>query len=196
MAEIDTAAELILQPTVVAALVPASLALVTATITYTWTFLQARHQHISTRKRTIIALYTEIELNLRDIGDTLGSTDWDEIGRQIEQRQEYFPIYAVYSRNMRFYDRNHVEELDLPPTTLSAIVEFYSALNSVYITIDSIQSKVFAAISAKGRRQVLDDLAKSIKKSRSCGNRALHAMEITLPHDWLHRNGAPLRLTL
>ncbi len=194
MADIDAAATLIFNPTVVAALVPASIAVVTATATYTWTFLQGRQQYRSTRKRTIVALYTEIVLNLRDIRDTLGATEWEAIGEELETKN--VPIYIAYSRNMRFYERNHIEKLDLPPMMLSAVVEFYAALNSVYAQLDGIQGPVFGNISGKGRRQVLKDLAALTAKASTCGTRALHEMEITLPYDWLHKKGVPLRSAL
>lgn len=194
MTDINAAATLILNPTVVAALLLASIAVVTATATYTWTFLQGRQQYRSTRKRTIVAIYTEIELNLRDISDTLGATEWKTIARELEVKS--IPIYIAYSRNMRFYERNHIETLDLPPRMLSAVVEFYAALNSVYAQLDGIQGPVFANISGTGRRQVLEDLAALTVKASASGTRALHEIEISLPYDWLHNKGAPLRSAL
>jgi hypothetical protein len=172
LAELDAAATLLLQPAVIAALIPASVAILTATATYTWTFVQARRQHASTRKRTVIALCTEIVLNVRDLDETLGRTDWKKIAYEIEAKPR--PIYVVYSRNMRFYDRNHIEQLELPPLVLSAIVEFYSTLSSVYVQSDGIAGKVFPRISGQGRRQVLEDLGELVAKpSRTAGRHSI-----------------------
>ena len=84
---------------------------------------------------------------VRDLDETLGRTEWEKIAHEIEAKPK--PIYIVYSRNMRFYDRHHIEQLELPPLLLSAVVEFYSSLNSVYVQSDGIAGKIFPRISGR-----------------------------------------------
>lgn len=178
------------QPAVMAALVTVSGALITATATYIITQVQARRQQRSHRKRAIIALFTEILTNLRDLEQTLGATDFAALQSMMQERA--IPLHIVYTRNMRFFDSNKVEDLDLAPELLHLIVKFYTLLESIYAQLDAIRGRNFARISGPGRCRALAGLAEDVHRARSCGHRTIHRMETELPYAWLHPRGRRL----
>lgn len=171
------------QPAVVAAAV-------TAAGTYLVATLQKRRESAGRRKRAIVGLHAEILSNMRDLEQTLGQTDFQALGERM--RFGARPLHFTYTRNMRFFERNPLEELDLPTSVLHAVVEFYATLESVYSQLDGLRSETFRQISGAGRVLVLQGLGDDTGYALAFGRRAIYLMETELPVEWFHRGGQRL----
>jgi hypothetical protein len=159
-----------------------------------------RHDERIARRKYLLALCTEIELNTDSLDLAIRSIPTTNAFRQFLQsgpskaaaagdpaRPQQPPIepdcyrpHLINNYLNLVFKQNIGVLADMPDRLIRSIIDFYGKLDWIDIIVDSIEKQSFASISVHGREAIVERLRIAVHEARQQGVEILGAIRLIL----------------
>jgi hypothetical protein len=137
-------------------------------------------KQIAIRKRYLVAMKEEIELNIGSLTKILSY--WPQrplICQFLGERKKNRPVVTFSHSSAIFKNRLEVLQ-DLPDVLINNIVDFYGKLDALTADVAAIEAKGFETISNDGREGIILDIIEEQKILKQQGTSLLTAIKLRL----------------
>ena len=163
-------------------LVAASVAIAVFVLSKVWEVSRAIYIMKTNKRRLIVALHTEIQLNLEEFEVTLeNSPKIDDALKEIFEKDKDKLVHAPYARNMRFFDDLRPGLHVLPADILDKVIRFYHTVDSIYGLADGFGTASFKNLRPSSKIAQLEEFEKSHNKAVEKGRIARDALKEAFP---------------
>lgn len=164
------------------ALIAASVAIAVFVLSKGWEVGRAIYITRTNKRRLIVALYTEIQLNLDEFKKTLeNSPKIDQALVDIFDKDKDKIVHAPYARNMRFFDDLRPELHVLPADILDKVIRFYHVVESIYGLADGFGTDSFKNLTVGGKIAQIQKFEEIHREAVEKGKLARDALEEAFP---------------
>ncbi|SIQ92643.1 hypothetical protein SAMN05880590_10915 [Rhizobium sp. RU35A] len=160
--------------------IAAIIALVTFFLKYVIDGYIGRRRNIRERRKMILALYTEVKLNVDNLREDGGQIDFHDIAGFLAASPQNAPHIVVFYYS-DIYKSKFNTLSDLPDVLIKNIVQFYGELEYIGLLAASLTKPSFQVVSQRAREATIMELQKALAEALSGGTKLLGAFDLIMP---------------
>lgn len=132
-------------------------------------------------ERLVGALYAEIQANVEGLRDFLDhAPPVARVADNVRNEASQAPHFGGVAHSL-VYESNLGDLVSLPHAAVLKAVGFYSQLERVSGSLDTLDSGRFGELSPEQRAQAVTELWRNVERAEKLGREALHALEVNIP---------------